>query len=49
MYDLVSDPDEQKNLIASPAHKTLIVQLKSELKSLRKYYEDNDPAGELDQ
>jgi arylsulfatase A-like enzyme len=47
LYDLLSDPHEQKNLISSARHQPLIRALKMELNKLRDEYDDHEPAGEL--
>jgi arylsulfatase A-like enzyme len=47
LYDLQTDPKEQANIIRSPKHQSLIVQLKKELNKLRDEYDDHEPAGEL--
>lgn len=47
LYDLKKDPQEQQNLIRSPNHQALILQLKKELNQLRDQYDDHEPAGEL--
>jgi len=47
LYDLKTDPTEQKNLINSPTHKTILQQMKKELLRLRNVYDDHEPAGEL--
>jgi arylsulfatase A-like enzyme len=47
LYDLQTDSQEQRNLIKSPKHQTLIAQLKKELQKLRDQYDDHEPAGEL--
>jgi arylsulfatase A-like enzyme len=47
LYDLQSDPDEQKNLIHSSSYQSIIADLKKELNRQRDYYEDHEPAGEL--
>ena len=47
LYDLKTDPAEQKNLIASPAHKAILQQMKNELLKLRNKYNDHDAAGDL--
>jgi arylsulfatase A-like enzyme len=47
LYDLEKDPKEQKNLIHSSKHQSLITQLKKELQKLRDEYDDHEPAGEL--
>lgn len=47
LYDLKKDPDEQKNLIHSPAHQSIIAQLRTELDKLRDHYDDHEEAGVL--
>ncbi|HMU10616.1 MAG TPA: sulfatase [Ferruginibacter sp.] len=47
LYDLQTDPQEQTNLINSPAHKEILVQMKTELLKLRDQYDDHETAGEL--
>jgi hypothetical protein len=47
LYDMKKDPNEQQNLIHSPAHQKIILQLKNELIKLRDLYDDHEPAGEL--
>ncbi len=47
LYDLKTDPQEQKNLIKSPAHQKTLSQMKSELLKLRNQYDDHEQAGEL--
>jgi arylsulfatase A-like enzyme len=47
LYDLKTDPQEQQNLIRSPKHQSIIVQLKKELRQLRDLYDDHEQAGEL--
>jgi len=47
LYDLKTDPQEQKNLIRSAAHQKIYLQLKNELKQLRNQYDDHEQAGEL--
>ncbi len=47
LYDLKTDPQEQKNLIHSAAHKAILVQMKNELLKVRDKYDDHEPAGEL--
>jgi arylsulfatase A-like enzyme len=42
MFDLVADPNEQKNLAGDPAHKDLFVRLKAELYRLKKKFKDDD-------
>lgn len=46
-YDLQKDAGEQNNLIRNPAYKQLIGFYKKELNNLRNYYDDHEPAGEL--
>jgi arylsulfatase A-like enzyme len=46
-YDLKTDPAEQKNLIASPSYKAVLLQMKKDLLRLRNLYDDHEPAGEL--
>lgn len=47
LYDLKTDPKEQKNLIRSIAHQKIVVQMKTELLKLRNQYDDHEDAGEL--
>lgn len=47
LYDLEKDPQEQKNLISSPKHQSMIKLMKVELDDLRNLYDDHEPAGEL--
>ena len=47
LYDLKTDPQEQKNLIKSLTHQKVIVQMKAELLKLRDQYDDHEVAGEL--
>jgi hypothetical protein len=47
LYDLKTDPQEQQNLIRSPKHQSIIVQLKKELRQLRDLYDDHEQAGKL--
>lgn len=47
LYDLDKDPQEQHNLIRSPAHKKVLQQMKTELLRLRNVYDDHEAAGEL--
>jgi arylsulfatase A-like enzyme len=47
LYDLKSDPQEQQNLIRSPKHQSVFIQLKKELRQLRDLYDDHEQAGEL--
>jgi arylsulfatase A-like enzyme len=43
LYDLKTDPLEQKNLIHSTSHREIIEQLKADLNLLRDYYDDHEP------
>ncbi|HSC39555.1 MAG TPA: sulfatase/phosphatase domain-containing protein, partial [Chitinophagaceae bacterium] len=47
LYDLQTDPEEQKNLVHLPQYQALVMQLKKELVKLRDVYKDHEPAGEL--
>lgn len=47
LYDLKTDPMEQKNLISSTHHQKILQQLKIQLLKLRDHYDDHEPAGEL--
>lgn len=47
LYDLNTDPLEQKNLIALPAYESILSRMKAELNKLRDLYDDHEPAGEL--
>ncbi len=47
LYDLNTDPKELKNLIHSPTHQRILLQMKKELINLRNQYDDHEPAGEL--
>ncbi len=47
LYDLKTDPQEQKNLIHSASHQKIVAQMKEELAKLRDHYDDHEPAGEL--
>lgn len=47
LYDLKTDPKEQKNLVNSPAHQKIRQQMKNELLKLRDKYDDHEKAGEL--
>lgn len=46
-YDMKTDPHEQKNLINSPAHRSVIQKMKADLLNLRNKYDDHETAGEL--
>jgi arylsulfatase A-like enzyme len=47
LYDLKSDPSEQKNLINSASYQQTFLQMKKDLLRLRNEYDDHEPAGEL--
>jgi arylsulfatase A-like enzyme len=47
LYDLKKDPAEKNNIYSDPANKNLVSQLKKQLIERRSFYEDTDPAGEL--
>lgn len=47
LYDLKTDPQEQKNLIKLAAYQTVFLKMKEELLKLRNQYDDHEPAGEL--
>ena len=47
LYDLQTDPQEQKNLIKLQQYQPIIIQLKKDLLQLRNLYDDHEPAGEL--
>lgn len=47
LYDLTSDPQEQKNLIRLRSSQPVFNLMKAELVKLRKQYNDQEPAGEL--
>lgn len=47
LYDLQTDPQEQHNLIRSPGHQAIVLQMKAELIKLRDLYDDHETAGEL--
>ncbi|MGH2552460.1 MAG: sulfatase/phosphatase domain-containing protein, partial [Chitinophagaceae bacterium] len=47
LYDLKTDPLEQRNLAGSAAHQKILAQMKEELSKLRDQYDDHEPAGEL--
>ena len=47
LYDLKMDPQEQKNLIKSPVHQKVVLEMKNELLKLRNQYDDHEKAGEL--
>ncbi len=48
LYDLVSDPTEQKNLIADPAQVAKIAELKTELTRLQKEFGDTGQFADAD-
>ena len=47
LYDLEVDPSEQKNLIKSASHQSILNQMMAELNKLRDLYDDHEPAGVL--
>lgn len=47
LFDLKIDPNEQRNLIHSPAYQKIFLQMKADLLKLREKYDDHEPAGEL--
>ena len=47
LYDLQTDPQEQKNLIKLAAYQTVFQQMKAALLKLRDLYDDHEPTGEL--
>ena len=47
LYDLKTDPNEQKNLINLKHFQIILNRLKKELQELRKFYDDTEAAGEL--
>ncbi len=47
LYDLKTDPQEQRNLIRSAAHQKILAEIKQELLRLRDQYDDHETAGEL--
>ncbi|HUS01290.1 MAG TPA: sulfatase [Chitinophagaceae bacterium] len=47
LYDLQTDPQEQKNLIHRTAYKPVLATMKKELLKQRDLYDDHEPAGEL--
>jgi arylsulfatase A-like enzyme len=47
LYDLKTDPQEQKNLINSAAHQKILEQMKLELLNIRNKYDDHEQAGIL--
>ena len=47
LYDLKTDPQEQKNLINSAAHQKILEQMKKELLNMRNKYDDHEQAGVL--
>lgn len=47
LYDLKTDPQEQKNLIKSAAYKKILLQMKDTLLQMRNQYDDHETAGEL--
>jgi arylsulfatase A-like enzyme len=47
LYDLKLDPGEHVNLIHNDAYKNTLLNMRQELINLRKFYDDTEPAGEL--
>jgi arylsulfatase A-like enzyme len=47
LFDLKTDPMEQKNLILSKEYQSILAQMKKELQRLRDVYDDHEKAGEL--
>ena len=47
LYDLQTDPSEQKNLAGLQKYKSIFRQMKQELLKLRNQYDDHEEAGEL--
>jgi arylsulfatase A-like enzyme len=47
LYDLQTDPQERKNLVASSKHAAILASMKDTLNKLRQQYDDHEPAGEL--
>ncbi len=47
MYDLKADPGEQKNLINSAKHQSIVKRMKASLVKLRNTYDDHESAGVL--
>ncbi len=47
LYDLKTDPTEQKNLIENKQYAVILANLKKELLRLRDHYDDHEKAGEL--
>jgi arylsulfatase A-like enzyme len=47
LYDLLNDPQEQRNLASDPAHAQMLAQLRARLAELRVQYDDHDPPGYL--
>lgn len=47
LYDLKTDPQEQRNLIHNAAYQKIANQMKKGLLKLRTLYDDHEPAGEL--
>jgi arylsulfatase A-like enzyme len=46
-YDLQTDPQEQNNLVRSPAHRKEIDRMKKLLNEVKQKYRDTEPAGKL--
>ena len=47
LYDLKTDPAEQRNVIRLPNYQKIFFQMKDQLIKLRDLYDDHEPAGEL--
>ena len=47
LYDLLNDPEEQKNLYNIPAFESIQKSLQTELIALQKQYDDTNPAAPL--
>ena len=47
LYDLKTDPQEQKNLVNQAAYKSVLIAMKKELVRQRILYDDHEAAGEL--
>ena len=46
-YDMKADPQEQRNLIKNPKYQAEISRMKMKLGTVKQYYKDTEPAGEL--
>ena len=47
LYDLQTDPAEQKNLVYIESYNSILKKMKEELSKLRSLYDDHEPAGIL--